>query len=126
MTGKRKGRYFLESVRIQIVREIESGKLSRREAEKKYGIKGHSTILKWLKDYGKGSCCDKKKGHSKMGKVSEKRIDLKSSTNEIKALKEELERARAKNVFLETMIDIAEEEFDIKIRKKYGARQLKK
>jgi predicted nucleic acid-binding Zn-ribbon protein len=43
--------------------------------------------------------------------------------NEIKALKDELENARMKNVVLETMVDVAEKELEIPIRKKYGAKQ---
>jgi transposase len=42
--------------------------------------------------------------------------------NENKALKEELEAARVKNVVLETLVDVAERELQIPIRKKYGAK----
>ena len=43
--------------------------------------------------------------------------------NENESLKSELEDSRMKNVVLETMVDIAEKEFEIPIRKKYGAKQ---
>jgi hypothetical protein len=46
--------------------------------------------------------------------------------NEIKALKQELEDARLKNVVMETFLDIAEKELGIPIRKKYGAKQSEK
>ena len=43
--------------------------------------------------------------------------------NENKALKEELEAARLKNVVLETLVDVAERELQIPILKKYGAKR---
>ncbi len=59
-------------------------------------------------------------------KPDKESIESRLLKNEIKELKNELERARVKNIFLETMVDVAEETLDISIRKKYGARQLKK
>ena len=46
--------------------------------------------------------------------------------NEIRALKQELEDARLKNVVMETFVDLAEKELGIPIRKKYGAKQSEK
>jgi hypothetical protein len=45
------------------------------------------------------------------------------STTDVKQLRKELEEARLYNKLLNAMIDIAEEEFDIPIRKKSGAKQ---
>ena len=44
-------------------------------------------------------------------------------TELIKELKRELEDARFKNVVLETLVDVAERELGIPIRKKYGAKR---
>ena len=43
--------------------------------------------------------------------------------NEVRELKQELEAARIKNVVLETLVDVAERELNIPIRKKYGAKR---
>ena len=55
--------------------------------------------------------------------MDEKEIELLHLQNEKKALRQELEDARFKNVVLETMVDIAERELGIPIRKKYGDKQ---
>ena len=55
--------------------------------------------------------------------MEERDIELLHLRNENKALKEELEAARLKNVVLETLVDVAEREFQIPIRKKYGAKR---
>ncbi len=43
---------YSESFKIHVVSEVESGKLSKCAANRKYGILGHSTILKWCRKYG--------------------------------------------------------------------------
>lgn len=48
-----------------------------------------------------------------------------SEAKKIKALSEELKREKLRNEALETMIQIAEENFKIKIRKKAGVKQCK-
>ena len=50
-------------------------------------------------------------------------IELLRLRNENKALRQELEDARFKNVVLETLVDVAERELRIPIRKKYGAKR---
>lgn len=41
----------------------------------------------------------------------------------IKELEKQLERSKLKNLAIETMVDIAESEFKINIRKKSGSKQ---
>jgi hypothetical protein len=55
--------------------------------------------------------------------MEERDVELLRLLNENKALKEELEAARLKNVVLETLVDVAERELQIPIRKKYGAKR---
>jgi len=55
--------------------------------------------------------------------MDEKEIELLRLQNENKALRQELEDARFKNVVLETLVDVAERELQIPIRKKYGAKR---
>jgi hypothetical protein len=45
------------------------------------------------------------------------------SESDVKKLQRELEKERLHNKLLNAMIDIAEEQLGIPIRKKYGARQ---
>jgi len=55
--------------------------------------------------------------------MDDKEVELLRLQNEIKELKQELESARFKNVVLETLVDVAERELGIPIRKKYGAKR---
>jgi len=44
---------FTEAFKQHVVGEVEAGRISQSEANRKYGILGHSTILKWCRKYGK-------------------------------------------------------------------------
>lgn len=51
------------------------------------------------------------------------KIKLEKLQKRIKELEHQLEDAQIKNITLETLVDVAEKEFKIPIRKKAGARQ---
>jgi transposase-like protein len=98
----------------KIVEEIERGKYTVGEIRRIYDIRGGETINRWLKKFGRNHL---------LTKVI--RVEMKDETDKLKELerqKRELESALAqahlKILSLETMIDIAEERFDIKIKKK--------
>ena len=109
---------YSESFKIHLVEEVESERLTQAEAMRKYDILGHSTVLKWRRRYGRLQGSYRKVRH-----MSEKEHETMRLDNEIKALKQELDGARLKNVVLETLVDVAEKELGIPIRKKYGARR---
>ena len=112
-----KGVIFTEAFKRHVVFEVESGRISKCDASRRYGILGHSTILKWCRKYG---ITRPKSGENNM---PDKDFELMRQANEIKALKVELEDARFTNMVLDTLIDVAEEELHIPIRKKYGAKR---
>lgn len=115
---------FSESFKIQIVKEIESGQINVSTARRKYGILGHSTISKWRKKYGSLPAVNE---YLKQRNQMEKKAnEIERLKNEVKNLKLKLENAQLKNTVLDTMINIAEKEFDIPIRKKYGGKQCEK
>ena len=46
----KKGNY-IESFKKDVVRRVDLGKITKAEAGRKYGILGHSTILRWQRKY---------------------------------------------------------------------------
>src|SRR5690606_20785389 len=50
---KRTQRDYTLTFKLNVVKEVESGQLSTIEAQKKYGVQGHTTVLNWLRKYGK-------------------------------------------------------------------------
>ncbi len=117
---ERRGRYT-EALKRYVVREVESGKMSQVEANERYGILGHSTILKWQRRYGKAAG-----GTTRMirtNAMTEQEIELIRLRKENEALKRDLADERFKNIVWETMVEVAERELKIPIRKKYGAKR---
>lgn len=49
---KRTQKDYSLSLKLQIVQEIEAGRLKIKECTKKYGIQSHSTVLIWLRKHG--------------------------------------------------------------------------
>lgn len=116
---------FSEVFKLKLVGQIEAGLISQAEAMRKYSIYGHSTILKWCRKYGNKHYKKQIQLRPAMKKKKDS-FETQKLENEIKSLKQELEQARLKNVVLDTLVDVAEKEFGIPIRKKYGAKQSEK
>jgi len=99
---------------------LESGRLSMSEACDLISLSSkdpQSLIYLWKKKYAPGIAVT-------LPVMTEKeRQKLEAAQNRMKALEKQLEDAQMKNIALETMIDIAEEELRISIRKKSGPEQ---
>lgn len=111
--------YYNESLKREVLFEVQSGQISKEEARRKYGIKGHSTILKWIRKFeGSDPHYQSIMDYSK----SEKKELIKR----IKELERKLEDEQIRSFGYSKMIDIAEEQLKVSIRKKPDTKQSKK
>ena len=120
---KRTQKDYSVSFKLQIVGEIESGQLSRTEACHKYGIQAKSTIREWLRKYGNFDW--ENQSRITVSKTPEQKIiELEAKVKLLekqKARAEHLaERADKKVIIFDMLVDMAEKEYDIQIRKNYG------
>lgn len=103
-----------------LVRELESGRMTIGEAkERLVGISKdpYSLLLFWRKKYASDIALT-------LPVMTEKeKAKLDAAHQRLKELEKQLEDAQMKNIALETMIDIAEEQLKISIRKKSGPKQ---
>lgn len=51
--SKRTQRDYTMAFKLAVVEEVEKGELTYKEAQDKYGIQGRSTVLTWLRKYGR-------------------------------------------------------------------------
>jgi len=112
--------------KIQLVKEIESGELSISSARKKYGIQGENTVKQWLQKYGNFDW--ENQIPSNMPKSPEQRImELEAKVRLLEKQKAQLERQNyisdQKSIIFDMMIDIAEKEYKIDIRKNAPSEQ---
>ena len=108
-----------------IVRAIEEGRMTIFEARAAYRVNSTVTITKWLKESKRENAELVASNRSLMANKEE---NQQPDPDSKKALAEELkklEEAELKVKALNTLIDVAEEQFKIAIRKKAGARQSK-
>jgi DNA invertase Pin-like site-specific DNA recombinase len=117
--AKRSGNHLTEVEKRSVIRQIEQGALTPHAARKAYGLSG-STLNKWLKASVKENVELAGYDPFEMKEKPEGTCDLDP---EKEALKKALEEAQLKISALNTLIDVAEDQFKIKIRKKAGARQ---
>jgi transposase-like protein len=101
-----------------IVTAIEQGRLTIKEAKIAYNIKTEKSIRDWLLQYKseKVEICIENSAPMSKEKPSVKDLEKE-------ALQKALQQAELKIKALNTLIDVAEEQLKMNIRKKSGARQ---
>lgn len=118
---KRTQKDYSYAFKLNVIKEVESGELGIKAAARKYGIQSHSTVTTWLRKHGNFDWYNKstvempKSKDQKLLELEQKVILLEKQK---KLLEKRAETADKKVVFFDMMIDIAEEEFKIPIRKK--------
>lgn len=115
--SQRVNRYFSDSFKRKKVREIERNLTTVSEVSKEYEV-STTAVYKWLDKYSR----DRKRGVKQV-------VELMSDTRKIQDLKakiRELEQLVGQKQFeiefKNKMIDIAEEMYDIDIKKKLGSK----
>lgn len=102
-----------------IIAEYLTGGITYRKLQAKYGI-SFQTIHQWVQVF---------RGKNRIRKVAVRTTQLnlllgqEPLSPEVKQLQRELRKAQLHNKLLNAIIDIAEEQLKINIRKKSGARQ---
>jgi transposase-like protein len=119
MTGLKQQFYYTEAFKHKVVQEVLEGKISKADARRKFGIPGHGTILRWIRKFEEKSTLD-------LPMSKEKSLSKEALIKRIKALERQLEDEKLKSEGLSKMIDIAESQLKVSIRKKSGTKQSKR
>lgn len=112
---KRTQKDYSLAFKLQVIYEVEKGDLTYKQAQRKYGIQGRSTVLTWLRKHGQ---LNWNKGFN----MSKKN----TPHNEIQELKAKIKLLEKEKIVLNTAIDVANDMFSIDIRKKCFALSLEK
>jgi transposase-like protein len=94
--------------KLQVIDEVEKGYLTYKQAQRKYGIQGRSTVLTWLRKHG---TLDWKNDPPMKDKHPPKKY--------ISELEKKIKRLEAEKEILNRAIDIADDTLGTEIRKKY-------
>lgn len=112
---KRTQRDYTLAFKLSIVNQIEKGDFTYKQVQQKYGIQGRSTVLVWLRKHGRLD----------WSKPMELPVSKSQETpaQAIKRLEKALEDERIRNLILNGMIDVMDDQYGTDIRKKLLAKQ---
>lgn len=105
-----KHRTIAVDTKLQAVYELESGELTLKQVMRKYKV-SDNTVKLWQKKYAGSS--DK----------SKPALDEQLQELDERAAQKQIAELKLKIYGLETMIDVAEKQYHIAIRKKFGTKQ---
>lgn len=112
-------KFYSNSLKKEVIREVQSGLLSKAEARRKYDIPGSSSIIEWIRKFD-----SKLPDNRKI--MDYKKSDKDALIKRIKELERQLEDEQMRSFGLSKMIDIAEDQLKITIRKKSVTKQSKR
>lgn len=120
------GKYtFTDEDRMSIVSDYIQGLMSSKEIVQKYGLSSRQVLLSWVDKFAKDEdlvSLPAKQTSDDMANLSlEDR--LKELEAENKRLQRALELEKLRSKAYNTMIDVAEQTFNIPVRKKSGTKQ---
>ena len=125
---KRTQRDYSMSFKLSVVREVETTDIGLCAVTRKYGIQSESTVKRWMEKYGTFDWTNIKGGNmpkSKDQMLLELQEKVKQLEKKNARLEHDLEMKEHKAAFFDLMIDIAEKEYGIAIRKNSLPGQLK-
>ena len=109
-----------------VVLEVLSGKITKEEARRKYGIKSKSGILDWMRKYAGMSNRSYGQDPLPILRDMDKSRDEKAQLEaRIAELEQELASVRLKGKAYQIMVELAKEEYGLDLEKKSGAKQSK-
>jgi transposase-like protein len=112
--------FYAEDFRIKVVKEIESGFISKEAVRRKYGIGGKTTVLSWCRKYGR-------KDYPYMPKeIINKYKNVDAKDKRISELEALLKQKEVAIDALESLIEVANEMYDTNLKKKVGLKRSKK
>lgn len=118
-TSNRVNRYFSESFKRKKVQEIEKNISTVREVCREYEV-STTAVYKWLYKYSR----NRKRGVKQVVELMSDTRKLQDLKARIRELEQMLGQKQFEIEFKDKMIDIAEEMYDIDIKKKLGSKPL--
>ncbi|MBQ1750734.1 MAG: hypothetical protein IIZ90_01805 [Bacteroidales bacterium] len=117
-------RSYSDSEKLQIIDEFLNSGESMDTFQTKYGM-GHCTLSRWMIKFGLKTICPPQfiEMKEKQKSVPEKSLREQTLEAKIAKLEKELEAEKLKAEAYNALIEVAEEELGIDIRKKAGAKQ---
>ncbi len=103
--------------KLAVIDDVEKGIMTYKQAQKRYGIQGRSTVLVWLRKHGDLDWSNPNLHFMSNPKSKE------TPAQAIKRLEKQLADEKLRNLILNKMIGISDAEYGTAIRKKFATEQ---
>ena len=121
---RRKVKRFTDEEALAIATEFVTTNSTISELKSKYGFTGDGTIYSWMRKFGLSSPSEDELKLLQIMKTEQNKSPKEEALErEIAALKKELELEKLKSRAYQKMIEIAERDLSITIKKKSGHKQ---
>jgi transposase len=121
---RRKVNHFTDEFKFMVIQEYLNTDISQKELQEKHGFRGNNAVSEWMRKFGGNKVTDEQISIQKaMSKEVDKTPQERKLEAKIKELEKALEQERLRTLALNTMINIAERDLKISIRKKSGTKQ---
>lgn len=113
--GSRTYNSYSLAFKLQVINEVEKGELTYQQAQIRYGIKGKSAVLLWLRKHGRLDWSISPVNQTKPVTNMKK----KAPNKQIRELEKRIKLLQQEKEILNIAIDTADKMFGTEIRKKY-------
>src|ERR1700740_1695098 len=113
-TGKRRSqRDYTLAFKLSVVKQVEKGELTYKEAQRRYGIQGRSTVLVWLRKHGVQDWS--RRAEHGLTRLAMEQEGTKPLTPEqrIKELEAQLKQAKEKASLFEAMLEVLKKDYGV-------------
>ena len=112
---KRTQRDYPLAFKLSVVEQVEKGEMTYKQAQKRYGIQGKSTVLVWLRKHGRKDWS--------VARMPDMPRSKETPAQTIKRLERELEDEKLRTEYLNWMVDDIDANYGTSMRKKLLAEQ---
>ena len=117
---RRSQRDYSLAFKLSVVEQVEKGEMTYKQAQKRYGIQGRSTVLVWCRKHGLQDWTQPR-GRGKQGQnMPNKPSKPLTPEQRIKELERQLKEEKQKSALFETVINIMRDEHAVTVKKSSG------
>jgi transposase-like protein len=124
--AKRSQRDYTLTFKLSVVDQVEKGELSYKEAQRRYGIQGRSTVLVWLRKHGRQDWSQGASIRTQRSRPMDEPTLPLTPEQRIKELEEQLALANQKAKFFEDVVDVLKNDYGVSVVKKRSGKSLRK
>jgi transposase-like protein len=117
---KRTQRDYTLAFKLAVVDAVEKGELTYKQAQRRYGIQGRSTVLVWLRKHGWQDWGSPSMSGCRRSDPVSKQTLPQTPEQRIKELETQPKEANQKAQLFEAMLEVIRKEYGVKLPKKHS------